>query len=665
MTISYTDILLLQMQQQAMFFDLPSMQGRQWSTQKITDFFIDIQHILPVQNILEIGAHEASFSLAVKKKFPGLNVFAYEANPYVFEKYIQTPEIQNSSVHYEHLAISNSDGEITFHISNTIQAKHEAKDSKRHSILARKTKDPTTDITVKCHTLDSLFNDNIANKEGFSLWIDAEGATSLILEGAKNLLPHVYSIFVKVESQVKFEKQWNEKELCEFMLEHDFLPVTRDFAFRHQYNMIFVKKDFINTIEIFYQNFLSQTMSAKIRFITSQTPLSLLKSKYLNTPAVENLVPQNLPKTISSLAELEEAFSLLPELRQEKELTDCTNTVVVCHDKELEFTVNWYQEKLGKVPALYVKDLSCNNRNAYPELQIFDFNQLDSSMHIHLFFKQGNAPIRTSFTMLAMSLHYKGFSNYTIEPYSMKLLYGNKKPTSFSADDYTALIAFYNVLDDMPSKYTYLAACKSRELGIPGFIPMANFEQYHHPQVPILSTDTMCEGGVDNGGTTKDFSQIQKEGLIYAFEPVKESFEKCQKNLSSVENIKLINKALWSKTCQIGFNTNINSPNSSSVDVNNTENLCNATCVDEFFAGKKLDIIKLDVEGAEIPVLEGAIKTIQKQKPKLLISIYHRSHGLDLVNIPKLLAPFYNDYTFYVAHHRPWYNETILYAIAK
>ena len=73
MTIAYSDILLLQMQQQAMLFDLSSMQGRQWSTQRITDFFINIQHLLPVQTIMEIGAHEASFSLSVKKKFPQFN----------------------------------------------------------------------------------------------------------------------------------------------------------------------------------------------------------------------------------------------------------------------------------------------------------------------------------------------------------------------------------------------------------------------------------------------------------------------------------------------------------------------------------------------------------------------------------------------------------------
>lgn len=378
--------------------------------------------------------------------------------------------------------------------------------------------------------------------------------------------------------------------------------------------------------------------------------------------SIKNLLPKALPDKISSAAELEAAYALIPELRQEKELTDFTDTVVVCHNNELEFTVNWYKDKLGKVPTLYVKNLSNNN---YLDLHIFDFNQLDKSMNVHLFFKQGKAPLKTCFASLAYHLHQKGISKYTIEPYSMELMYCNKRPTVFSDEDINALIAFYNILGDMPSKYSYLAACKARKLGCPGFIPMADFEQYIHPHVPFPAADIMCEGGIDDGETSKKFSELQKDGLIYAFEPVNESFKKCQKDLSDIANIRLINKALWSKTCKIGFNTNINAPNSSSVDINNTENLCEAVSIDDFFAGKKLDSIKLDVEGAEIPVLEGALKTIAAQKPKLFLSIYHRRNGLDLVNIPKLLAPFYKDYTFYVAHHTAWYNETVLYAIAK
>ena len=36
---------------------------------------------------------------------------------------------------------------------------------------------------------------------------------------------------------------------------------------------------------------------------------------------------------------------------------------------------------------------------------------------------------------------------------------------------------------------------------------------------------------------------------IYAFEPVKKTFEKLQNNTESIQSIKLINKGLFSKKC--------------------------------------------------------------------------------------------------------------------
>jgi SAM-dependent methyltransferase/molybdenum cofactor biosynthesis enzyme MoaA len=91
---------------------------------------------------------------------------------------------------------------------------------------------------------------------------------------------------------------------------------------------------------------------------------------------------------------------------------------------------------------------------------------------------------------------------------------------------------------------------------------------------------------------------------------------------------------------------------------------CHATTLDEYVCTtpeQRCDMIKLDIEGAEIECLKGAMNVIRKYRPKLQISIYHHpSHYLD---IPLLLLHENLGYTFYMGHHMPWWTETCLYAL--
>jgi len=76
---------------------------------------------------------------------------------------------------------------------------------------------------------------------------------------------------------------------------------------------------------------------------------------------------------------------------------------------------------------------------------------------------------------------------------------------------------------------------------------------------------------------------------------------------------------------------------------------------------KRLDLIKMDVEGAEPPALDGAMRTIERLRPQLAISIYHEpDHFLD---IPARLGRALRDYRFYVRNYHFIANETILYAV--
>jgi hypothetical protein len=77
--------------------------------------------------------------------------------------------------------------------------------------------------------------------------------------------------------------------------------------------------------------------------------------------------------------------------------------------------------------------------------------------------------------------------------------------------------------------------------------------------------------------------------------------------------------------------------------------------------GGGVNLIKMVIEGHEIPALNGAIKTIQRDKPVLTISAYHKA--ADLITIPQFIKKVLPEYRFYFRLHKPCLIDAVLYAI--
>jgi FkbM family methyltransferase len=75
---------------------------------------------------------------------------------------------------------------------------------------------------------------------------------------------------------------------------------------------------------------------------------------------------------------------------------------------------------------------------------------------------------------------------------------------------------------------------------------------------------------------------------------------------------------------------------------------------------ERVDFMKMDIEGAELGALKGAVGTLKKFKPRLAISLYHRPD--DLLRIPLWLNSLGLGYEFYLEHYTIHYEETVLYA---
>jgi len=92
--------------------------------------------------------------------------------------------------------------------------------------------------------------------------------------------------------------------------------------------------------------------------------------------------------------------------------------------------------------------------------------------------------------------------------------------------------------------------------------------------------------------------------------------------------------------------------------------LVDTVSVDEFAEANGLDRVDylcLDVEGAELRVLDGARRTIDAHRPQLAVCIYHLKE--DFFRLPLALSERLENYVYHVGHYSDHLNETVLYAI--
>lgn len=145
---------------------------------------------------------------------------------------------------------------------------------------------------------------------------------------------------------------------------------------------------------------------------------------------------------------------------------------------------------------------------------------------------------------------------------------------------------------------------------------------------------------------------------IYCFEVETSNYNILTKNAN--KKAVCINKGLWDKTGKLFIEP---SDAATKIVDYKTDYSINVITIDEYFKNDKIDFIKMDIEGAEMKALCGGIKTIQKNRPILAISVYHSLK--DLIEIPLYLFNSLKDYNFIIRHHSMIFAETVLYCIPK
>lgn len=156
--------------------------------------------------------------------------------------------------------------------------------------------------------------------------------------------------------------------------------------------------------------------------------------------------------------------------------------------------------------------------------------------------------------------------------------------------------------------------------------------------------------GAYNGDTVRELLDVNSRvKKIYALEPDRRSYRKLDAYCSEYNGdteIVPINAAAWSQDTTLIFgdegnrNSGVFAPSKTAKSVEVT-----ARSLDSVVGNGSLDYIKYDVEGAEREAILGSSAVIDRCRPALLVSAYHKSE--DIFSLPLLVKSLCPDYKLY------------------
>lgn len=197
----------------------------------LTETFISIlRHVQP-HTTCEIGAHEGSFSLAVKRQLPGTIVWAIEASPSVWAKHNE--RLTGAGIHHAQLGIGAEAGKAVF----STPVKGGAPDSTMGSLLTDTWTSERIVEEIDLEPLDGFLSTRAAIGP-FALWIDVEGAASDVLQGAPETLAQTSAIYLEVETEARWSGQQTAEQVFQTLARYRLRPFLCDVQRPFQCNVI-------------------------------------------------------------------------------------------------------------------------------------------------------------------------------------------------------------------------------------------------------------------------------------------------------------------------------------------------------------------------------------------------------------------------------------------
>lgn len=177
-------------------------------------------------------------------------------------------------------------------------------------------------------------------------------------------------------------------------------------------------------------------------------------------------------------------------------------------------------------------------------------------------------------------------------------------------------------------------------------------DQYHAKKF-LKKNAVVIDVGANAGMFSVMAANISNDGRVYAFEPSPATFSILEKNIAEYPNIQAFNFALGDSAGEgdlvLARRSGSNAMEDSGLaEKNSAEKIrVKISTIDEFVKEcglERVDFIKMDTEGYEKKILEGAKETIKRFSPVLSMSAYH--HAEDKREIPSLVLSLNKAYGF-------------------
>ena len=220
-------------------YDMAGRTERVGTVGALTTLFFELVERLHIERFVEAGAKDGAASIRAAAMSSVAEVVAFEANPYTHERF--NPQLREHGVRHEHKALSDHEGVVEFLVRLNSHGRPIA--DGQASLLERPDYAPGhARVAVDAVTLDGYFGAPSGIRT--AIWMDVEGATSMVVRGGRNVLADTEVAIIEVEERASWEGQeWLRVDVVREMRRLGLVPLARDRQSRYQFNIVFVREE--------------------------------------------------------------------------------------------------------------------------------------------------------------------------------------------------------------------------------------------------------------------------------------------------------------------------------------------------------------------------------------------------------------------------------------